>query len=75
MTNKKIEALQNWFDKLDVNDKKEVIKFLYGENRLSVGTFDSVYLGPLPEIANEGLYLGPPPQWFPKSCPKCGTKL
>jgi hypothetical protein len=67
--------LESWFNKLEDNDKKEVIKFLYGEERKTkiVGTFDGIYSGPVPGL--EGYRLGPPPQSSIILCPKCGHKF
>ncbi|MFZ2724695.1 MAG: hypothetical protein WAX77_00410 [Methylococcaceae bacterium] len=64
--NNKVKQLQDWFDKLQDGDKKEVMEFLYGKDikKLSV-LLDGINSGPLPSF----YALGPQT----KFCPKCGN--
>jgi hypothetical protein len=67
-----VDTLKNWFGDLPQDDKKEVVRFLYGGKALiSEGTF----FGPNPALITKGLFVGTAPISSQRVCTTCGRPL
>lgn len=64
-----VTDLASWFDRLDANEKEEVIKFLYGGKILLK---EGTYVGRYPNAIAKGLHCGPIPRLSANACPTCG---
>jgi len=69
--------LKEWFDGLNLAEKKEVLKYLYRKLYVEMDLVKGgVYCGPAPGMIKEGcdLYCGPAPSISPNQsvCPSCG---
>jgi hypothetical protein len=62
------DTLQNWFDSLTTQQKREVVEFLYGPNRPD---FDRA-TGSVKAGSSRGLFLGPAPSGPAGVCGGCG---
>lgn len=64
-----VNVLKQWFAKLARNEQEEVVKFLYGGKAL---LRKGMFVGPYPDLIDEGLHCGPIPTSSTRSCPSCG---
>lgn len=64
-----VDSLTDWFQNLTINEKKEVVTFLYGGKVL---LRQGDYVGPRPGWITRGLYVGPAPAVGAGTCPTCG---
>lgn len=69
------QTLKSWFDSLSPTEKREVLRFVYGDLYVERPLLEGVYCGPAPEMIKKGgLYAGPAPsslQAVPNRCPTC----
>jgi hypothetical protein len=66
----KVDELTVWFAKLTEAEKKEVLKFVYGNALVTEG----LYCGPAPQMVptTRGLHCGPAPTSTTSRCSACG---
>jgi hypothetical protein len=67
---KAVDDLKQWFAKLPEDEKREVLRFVYGSKLLVT---KGLYTGPIPEqVTTRGLYVGPAPTGSTPACSQCG---
>jgi len=68
------QRLKEWFDKLDLSEKKDVLKYVYGKLYVEMDLVKGMYCGPAPGMIKEGcdMYCGPAPSTNQNVCPSCG---
>jgi hypothetical protein len=68
------QNLDAWFEKLSNDERKDVLRYLYGDQDLRVTqpVVEGLYLGPSPGLEKKGYHLGPAPT---RACPTCGRPM
>lgn len=75
MSNTASGNLSKWFNELSLVEKREVLRFIYGDMYVETQLREGLYCGPAPEMIKKGgLYAGPAPSSMATSsrCRTCG---
>jgi hypothetical protein len=76
MTKSVTTLLTEWFNGLTDEEKKEILRFLYGSAYRTMKLVEGEYCGPAPDLIKKGgLFTGPSPSMGSSDssvCPTCG---